>query len=219
MKGRFLVLEGIDGCGKSTQIKHLSQWLPDSGLMPKGTSLHLTREPGGTALGEALLNLLLHPPGKNSPEPLTELLLYAADRAQHIEQVINPALMKGDWVISDRFTGSTLAYQGYGRELNIAVIKQLESIATKGLEPDLTLWLDIPVNESINRRGNMIQDRIEAEGASFLNKVSSGFNVISQKKTWVRIKAGLNPQIVTEQIEKEIITFIKTRNKRDNHIY
>ena len=210
MKGRFLVLEGIDGCGKSTQIKFLSKWLPTCGIMPKDASLLLTREPGGTALGEALRNLLLHPPGDKSPEPLTELLLYAADRAQHIEQVINPALRKGDWVLSDRFSGSTLAYQGYGRQLNISLIQQLDTIATKGLEPDLTLWLDIPVKESLNRRGTTQNDRIEAEGEAFLIKVASGFDSLSKKNQWVKITADLHPQTVKKQIESEIIKFIRS---------
>ena len=86
MAGRFLVLEGIDGCGKTTQLKQLSQWLPVSGLMPAGATLHLTREPGGTPLGQALRELLLHPPQASAPSPTAELLLYAADRAQHVEQ-------------------------------------------------------------------------------------------------------------------------------------
>ena len=119
MKGRFIVLEGIDGCGKSTQINHLSKWLPRSGLMPPNTKLHLTREPGGTKLGDSLRNLLLNPPKDESPDSLTELLLYAADRAQHVNQLIRPLINKGDWVISDRFSGSTLAYQGFGRGLSI----------------------------------------------------------------------------------------------------
>ena len=130
MKGHLIVLEGIDGCGKSTQIRHLANWLPISGLMPPGAKLHTTREPGGTSLGQALRHLLLNPPGEQSPNPITELLLYAADRAQHITQFIYPKLQKGDWIISDRFSGSTLAYQGYGRQLDLQIIRQLETIAT-----------------------------------------------------------------------------------------
>ena len=102
MKGTFIVLEGIDGCGKSTQIKHLSEWLPQSGLIPEGSKLITTREPGGTKLGNSIRELLLSDYKNNSPEPLTELLLYAADRAQHVSQVILPALNNGHWVISDR---------------------------------------------------------------------------------------------------------------------
>ena len=140
MAGRFLVLEGIDGCGKTTQLKLLSQWLPGSGLMPAGATLLLTREPGGTPLGKALRELLLHPPQDSAPSPTAELLMYAADRAQHVEHLIRPALDRGDWVLSDRFSGSTLAYQGDGRGLDASTIRDLERIATAGVTPDLTLW-------------------------------------------------------------------------------
>ena len=104
-RGRFLVLEGIDGCGKTTQIEALKQWLPSSGLMPEGAQLLVTREPGGTALGQALRQLLLHPPGDAAPESTAELLLYAADRAQHVQQRIAPALEAGHWVLGERFVG------------------------------------------------------------------------------------------------------------------
>ena len=129
-RGRFLVLEGIDGCGKTTQIEALKAWLPASGLMPEGAQLLVTREPGGTALGQALRQMLLHPPGEAAPESTAELLLYAADRAQHVQQRIAPALAAGHWVLSDRFVGSTAAYQGYGRGLSLDLIDQLAAIAT-----------------------------------------------------------------------------------------
>ena len=112
MTGRFIVLEGIDGCGKTSQIKHLLEWLPNSGLMTKGAALVCTREPGGTPLGRSIRELLLYTANQKAPAPTAELLLYAADRAQHVETLIRPALERGDWVISDRFSGSTLAYQG-----------------------------------------------------------------------------------------------------------
>jgi dTMP kinase len=113
-RGCFLVLEGIDGCGKTTQLERLRAWLPSSGLMPPGAELVVTREPGGTGLGLALRQLLLHPPGDAAPGSTAELLLYAADRAQHVQQCIAPALAAGHWVLSDRFSGSTAAYQGHG---------------------------------------------------------------------------------------------------------
>ncbi|HJN37091.1 MAG: dTMP kinase [Prochlorococcus sp.] len=189
MRGRLLVLEGIDGCGKSTQLKHLADWLPASGLMPPDAELLLTREPGGTALGLALRQLLLHPPGEASPQPLAELLLYAADRAQHVAQVIRPALERGDWILSDRFSGSTLAYQGYGRQLNHQLIVQLEEMATAGLAPDLTLWLQLSVEESLARRQLRSQDRIEAEGVDFLVRVAAGFSALARQRAWVTIEA------------------------------
>ena len=110
MKGRFVVLEGIDGCGKTTQLQALADWLPRSGLMPPQATLVVTREPGGTPLGRSLRQLLLHPPEGAAPGERAELLLYAADRAQHVEACIAPALARGDWVLSDRFSGSTAAY-------------------------------------------------------------------------------------------------------------
>jgi DNA polymerase III subunit delta' len=126
----LVVLEGIDGCGKTTQLQRLMDWLPGSGLLAQGCQVVLTREPGGTPLGLALRQLLLHPPQGAAPLTTAELLLYAADRAQHVEQVIQPALAAGHWVLSDRFSGSTAAYQGYGRGLDHNLIGQLEAIAT-----------------------------------------------------------------------------------------
>ncbi len=211
MSGRFLVLEGIDGCGKTTQLDYLAQWLPTSGLMPRESILHITREPGGTSLGEAIRNLLLHPPGANWPEPTTELLLYAADRAQHVSQLIIPALEKGDWVLSDRFSGSTLAYQGFGRNLDVTIIEQLEEIATSGITPDLTLFLDIPIEESIGRRASMVDDRIEAEGHAFLSRVAMGFSFLATKREWVSINANQQPEMVSEMLKDELVNFFASK--------
>ncbi|KZR68609.1 Thymidylate kinase [Prochlorococcus marinus str. MIT 1313] len=204
MSGRFLVLEGIDGCGKTTQLRHLANWLPRSGLMPEGARLHLTREPGGTALGIALRKLVLHPPGDASPEPLAELLLYAADRAQHVAQLIRPALDQGHWVLSDRFSGSTLAYQGYGRELDLDLIQQLEQIATAGLVPDLTFWLELSVEESLVRRDARSNDRIEAEGVDFLTRVATGFAVLARERSWVPLHADQQVESVSSALESQL---------------
>ncbi|MEC9452532.1 MAG: dTMP kinase [Cyanobacteriota bacterium] len=204
MSGRFLVLEGIDSCGKTTQLRHLANWLPRSGLMPEGARLHLTREPGGTALGIALRKLVLHPPGDASPEPLAELLLYAADRAQHVAQLIRPALEQGHWVLSDRFSGSTLAYQGYGRELDLDLIQQLEQIATAGLVPDLTFWLELPVEESLLRRDARSNDRIEAEGVDFLTRVATGFAVLARERSWVPLQADQQVESVSSALESQL---------------
>ena len=207
MKGRFLVFEGIDGCGKSTQINQLIKWLPNSGFMPKGSILHATREPGGTSLGIALRELLLHPPKNISPEPLTELLLYAADRAEHVSQVILPVLEKGDWIISDRFSGSTISYQGYGRQLNLESIRELEQIATQGIVPDITFWLDLSVEDSLVRRMERNHDRIEAEGIDFLTKVAYGFKVLAQERNWTRVPANLNQDLVTKKIQESLTEY------------
>ena len=204
MSGRLLVLEGIDGCGKTTQLRHLADWLPRSGLMPEGARLHLTREPGGTALGMALRKLVLHPPGDASPEPLAELLLYAADRAQHVAQLIRPALEQGHWVLSDRFSGSTLAYQGYGRELDLDLIQQLEQIATAGLVPDLTFWLELSVEVSLVRRDARSNDRIEAEGVDFLTRVATGFAVLARERSWVPLRADQQVELVSSALESQL---------------
>ena len=188
-RGRFIVLEGIDGCGKTTQLEALRQWLPTSGLLPPGARVIVSREPGGTALGQALRELLLHPPGEAAPVPRAELLLYAADRAQHVETVLRPALDAGDWVLCDRFTGSTAAYQGYGRWLNLEAIYALETIATGVLVPDLTLWLVVSLVESRRRRGGRPDDRIEGEGEVFQARVAAGFATLAAQRGWSRIYA------------------------------
>ena len=197
-RGRFVVLEGIDGCGKTTQLQALRQWLPSSGLMAPGASLVVSREPGGTALGQALRELLLHPPQGVQPLPRAELLLYAADRAQHVEALLLPVLAAGDWVLCDRFTGSTAAYQGYGRGLPLALIDTLESLATGGLQADLTLWLDVSLAESRRRRGGQPADRIEAAGEVFMARVASGFATLAAQRGWIRIEAGQPVAAVTE---------------------
>ena len=208
-RGRFLVLEGIDGCGKTTQIEHLRQWLPRSGLMPQRAELLVTREPGGTELGRALRQLLLHPPGEAAPEIRAELLLYAADRAQHVAQKIAPALAEGHWVLSDRFTGSTAAYQGYGRGLSLELIDQLATIATAGVVPDLTVHLELPLAESLRRRGHRPADRIEASGEAFLARVSAGFSALARQEGWASIDASLPPEQVSERLQEALSAHLK----------
>lgn len=189
-RGRFVVLEGIDGCGKTTQLQQLQAWLPVSGLIAPGCALRVTREPGGTALGLALRQLLLHPPAAAAPGERAELLLYAADRAQHVDTVIRPALEAGDWVLSDRYCGSTAAYQGHGRGLPLDLIEQLRRIATGGLEPDLTLWLELPLATAIGRRAGRAADRIEAGGSAFLERVHRGFAALAAAEGWCRLDAA-----------------------------
>jgi len=197
-RGKFLVLEGIDGSGKTSQLEALQRWLPASGLMPAGSRLLPSCEPGGTALGLALRRLLLHPPEGTAPCSVAELLLYAADRAQHVETLIRPALEAGHWVLSDRFSGSTAAYQGHGRGLPLSLIAELEAIATGGLEADVTLWLDLPLAESRSRRGDRSADRIEAAGEAFLQRVAGGFAQLAVERGWRRIDAAQSPEAVAE---------------------
>ena len=202
--GRLVVLEGIDGCGKSTQIRALQQWLPLSGLLPPGAALLVTREPGGTPFGQAVRQLLLHPPEAAAPCSTSELLLYAADRAQHVHSLIRPALAAGHWVLSDRFSGSTAAYQGYGRGLSLELIEQLERIATAGLRPDLTLWLDLAQPLALARRADRAADRIEAAGEAFLGRVAAGFASLARQRGWQRIDASLSPAAVTAACQQKL---------------
>jgi dTMP kinase len=197
-RGRFIVLEGIDGCGKTTQLEALREWLPTSGLLHPGARVIVSREPGGTALGQALRELLLHPPDGTAPVPRAELLLYAADRAQHVETVLRPALDAGDWVLCDRFTGSTAAYQGYGRGLDLGLLDTLETLATGSLHADLTLWLDVPLIESCWRRREQLADRLEEEGVALLARVAHGFERLADQRDWVRIDAGKPVAAVTK---------------------
>ena len=155
--------------------------------MPPGAGLICSREPGGTALGLALRQLLLHPPEGLAPHSRTELLLYAADRAQHVQQCIEPALAAGNWVLCDRFSGSTAAYQGYGRGLDQALIDQLEQLATAGLRPDLCLWLALDPLEAAQRRAGERADRIEAEGLAFLGRVHAGFSALAKRPGWQQV--------------------------------
>jgi dTMP kinase len=203
-RGRFFVLEGIDGCGKTTQIERLRHWLPASGLMPPGAELLVTREPGGTELGLALRQLLLHPPGAAEPCSTAELLLYAADRAQHVQQRIRPALEAGHWVLSDRFHGSTAAYQGYGRGLSLELIDQLSRIACRGLQPDLTLLLELPLQDSLRRRGHRVADRIEASGEAFLARVCAGFSALAAQPGWQRFDATQPVELLSAELQRAI---------------
>ena len=205
MKGKFIVIEGIDGCGKTTQIKELSRWLPKSGLLEKDSQLITTREPGGSLLGKKLRRLILDNKDNNKPSSLAELLLYSADRAEHISKIISPALKNNNWVISDRFCDSTLAYQGYGRNINLEIIKNIESIVCQGEYPDLTFFLEISPEESILRRKNEIPDRIESEGIEFLEKVNEGFKLIAKEKKWKVISASQHVKTISNQIKETLL--------------
>ena len=202
MKGKFIVIEGIDGCGKTTQIDELSKWLPNSGLIRKGSKLITTREPGGSMLGKKLRGLILDNNANNKPSSLTELLLYSADRAEHVSKIISPALRNNDWVISDRFSASTMAYQGYGRELSKEFISSLISF-TKCPIPNFTFLLDIPVEEGFGRKHNDTMDRIESSGFEFFDKVRKGYLEIASNNDDRFIVINANNEI--DSIHDEIL--------------
>ena len=205
MRGKFIVIEGIDGCGKTTQIDEISRWLPTSGLIKETSKLVKTREPGGSLLGKKLRNLILDNNKNNKPSSLAELLLYSADRAEHVSKIISPALDNQDWVISDRFADSTLAYQGYGRNIDLEIIKNIESIVCQGEQPDLTIFLEISPEESVFRRKNLIPDRIESEGLEFLQKVYKGFHLIAKEKNWKIISATQSINSISDEIKETLL--------------
>lgn len=170
-KGLFITLEGVEGVGKSTNIQFLQAYLNQQGV-----DLLVTREPGGTAIAEAIREVLLTP----SSEPMTseaELLLMFAARAQHLTQVITPALAQGRWVLCDRFTDASYAYQGYGRGIPLEKIAFLEQWIQKSLRPDLTLLLDAPLDIALRRakRRQGAPDRIESEQTEFFTRIRAGY--------------------------------------------
>ena len=205
MRGKFIVIEGIDGCGKTTQMDEISRWINTSGLLRGNSKLVKTREPGGSLLGKKIRNLILDNNKDNKPCSLAELLLYSADRAEHISKTISPALENQDWVLSDRFCDSTLAYQGYGRNINLEIIKNIESIVCQGEYPDLTIFLEISVEESVLRREKFIPDRIESEGTKFLEKVNEGFKLIAKEKNWTTISAEQDVNSISNKIKETLL--------------
>lgn len=205
MQGKLIVFEGVEGCGKTTQIQRSRDWLKASMTeIQPDISIVVTREPGGTELGVGLRQLLL----EEREQPMferAELLLYAADRAQHVEQVLKPTLAKGGIVLCDRYTSSTIAYQGYGRGLSLSLIQQLNQIATGGLESDLTIWLDVDVEIGLSRakaRGKA--DRMEQADLDFHRRVSQGYRELAtaQPERIVRVDASPSEAIVQQQIQQ-----------------
>ena len=176
MSGLFITFEGVEGCGKSTQVARLREQLTSRGLR-----VVLTREPGGTAIAEAIRSIVLDP-RNTAITPVTELLLYAAARAQHVDELIRPELDAGAIVISDRFADSTTAYQGAGRNLDRALIKRMHETATRGTWPDITFLLDLPAELGLERaRSTGAFDRIEGEPLQFHQAVREEFLRIAEK--------------------------------------
>lgn len=173
-KGLFITFEGADGCGKTTQIKLLAEYLKN-----KGYEVVLTREPGGKGLGEKVREILLNYDGEVSDR--CESFLFLADRAQNIDVIVNPAVQSGKIVLCDRHIDSTVAYQGYGRGLDLKRIKMLNDLATNGRKPDLTIIFDIDVETSMKRVGSE-KDRMESVGIEFHNKVRNGYLEIAKEE-------------------------------------
>ena len=176
MRGKFITFEGPEGSGKTTHIRLLAEYLEGQGI-----PVVCTREPGGTPLGEKVRDLLQHGGADDAPVPQAETLLFLASRAQHVERLIRPALERGVWVLCDRFSDSTLAYQGYGRGFDLAQLRSADAFATCGLAPDLTVLLDVTPEMSRARllerqaKTATTPDRIERESDAFHARLRNGF--------------------------------------------
>ena len=200
MEGKFIVLEGIDGSGKTTQLKLLGDKLKGRGL----PVLH-TREPGGTRIGDKIREILLNPEYEELV-PRAEAFLYAAARAQHVAQVILPALAKGTIVLCDRFLDSSLAYQGFGRGIEVSLLERINEPATDGLVPDLTIVLDFCTEDGmdrINQSGRRI-DRIEREAGAFHQRVRMGYLALAGRSP-ARYRV-INANRPVEQLHRDIMT-------------
>jgi dTMP kinase len=189
--GKFIVLEGIDGSGKSTQAHFLANRL----------NAVLTFAPGATDIGKNLRSYVL---GKKNISYTAETLLMLSDRALHVDQIINPNLVAGKWVVCDRFNGSTLAYQGYGRGLDITALNLLISFSSQHVSPDLNILLDISVDEALKRQGNRSKDRdrLESQSGEFYERVRNGYLEIAgtNPDSWVVVDGSLSSDLVQAEI-------------------
>jgi len=212
LRGCFVTFEGTDGSGKTTQIKMLYEFLQE-----KGYVVLLTREPGGTSISDSIRELLLDP--KNSEmKPETEVLLYAASRAQHVREKIIPALAQGKIVLCDRFVDASIAYQGYGLELPLDEIVNINRFATGGLQPDLTYFLDLPSEvsrERLEKRFSVYEgpDRIESKPAEYHEKVKQGFAAICREyeERIVKIDAARDIESIQEEIRGHFLNYLANR--------
>jgi dTMP kinase len=204
----FVVFEGLDGSGKSSLMAAL-----ESELQSKNMNVVRTREPGGTQLGDQIRELILRREGE-SPTPRTELLLYEASRSQHVDLVIRPALARQQWVLCDRFSASSVAFQAGGREIDEAWVEKLNEFATANLEPDLTVLLDLSVDESRRRRnqratkGGPAEDRIESEADTFHERVRKSFldQAGKSRGRWLVLSASDTPA----QLLQQLLTHIRS---------
>lgn len=196
----FITFEGTEGCGKSTLIRHLSERLTSQGV-----SHIITREPGGSAVAESIRNLILN----HQMDSVTELFLYEAARAEHFVKTILPALAEKKWVLCDRFTDSTLAYQGKARGLPRAMIEKMNQVATRSRKPDLTFFLDLPVEEGLKRAVD--PNRFEQEGIAFQKKVRAGFleAIQKSKKRFRTLKvSGKTPEQVCAMALRQLKPYL-----------
>ena len=211
MAGTFITFEGIDGSGKSTQLRLLANFLKETGC-----DALLTREPGGTPVGNRLRAALLD--AQEEVDPLTELLVFAADRAQHVRRVLRPALKSGQVVFSDRYADATAAYQGAGRGFSPELISEIIELATEGLKPDLTLLFDLPVEASTTRtrrraNGKLQGDRLDAEDAEFHTRVRDAYlRLAAAEPQRVKVIETNQPlELTHERVKEIVIPFLRSR--------
>jgi dTMP kinase len=200
MVGKFIVFEGVEGAGKTTQIQAAADWLKS--LCGNDRAVLITREPGGSELGQSLRRLLLENVEANMTDR-AELLLYAADRAQHIEEIIKPQIERGNIVLCDRFTDSTIAYQGYGRGIDRGLIDRVNELATGGMTSDLTILLDLDVKIGLERAARRGQkDRMEQANLDFHHRVQQGYRDLATKypDRMIRINADRDESTIQNEI-------------------
>lgn len=203
MPALFVTFEGPEGCGKTTQVRLLAEW-----LSARGYDVLATREPGGTRIGEQIRAILLNP-DHTEMVPAAEILLFSAARAQIVQEVIIPHLRRGGIVLCDRFADSTLAYQGYGHGLNLEVLRIITAFATAGLTPDITFYLDIPVEEGLRRKaqaGKAEWNRLDQQELAYHQRVQEGYRqlISAEPARWVIIDARGSIEAVHTQVVREI---------------
>jgi dTMP kinase len=196
-QARFVVLEGGDGSGKSTQVTRLAER-----IRGRGHTVCTTFEPGATATGAALRDVLLH--GRDPIAAVTEALLMAADRAQHVADVVAPALARGEWVVSDRFLPSSLVYQGVVRGLGVDVVRVANDAAVDGVRPDLVVVLDVPEAQARARRDG-VPDRLEAEAGTFHMDVAAAYRELAASEGWVLVDGTGTPDEVAARVEAVVV--------------
>ncbi len=209
--GLFITFEGPEGCGKSTQMRLLADY-----LQAQGAAVLVTREPGGTAIGEAVRFILLDP-AHTEMLPVTEFLLFSAARAQHVAQVIRPHLAGGGIVLCDRYTDSSLAYQGYGGQLDLEALQFISRFATGGLVPDLSFYLDVPVEVGLRRKargGGDAWNRMEQKELAFHRRVRAGYlaMVAQEPGRWVVVNATDEVEAVQAAIRQAVIACQSARH-------
>lgn len=203
MPALFVTFEGPEGCGKTTQVRLLAEW-----LSARGYDVLATREPGGTRIGEQIRAILLNP-DHTEMVPAAEILLFSAARAQIVQEVIIPHLRRGGIVLCDRFADSTLAYQGYGHGLNLEVLRIITAFATAGLTPDITFYLDIPVEEGLRRKaqaGKAEWNRLDQRELAYHQRVQEGYRqlIAAEPARWVIIDASGSIEAVHMQVVREM---------------